>query len=300
MDVHDETPSGQPAPFRLIKSETVPLTRELAEEMRTMKPSPTERELSTKRVDYLRDRLRAGVFHPPHWVKAIVKGEEKPVRCNGQHTSDMLSKLNGEFPKGLVAHVDTFECDDISALALLFRQLDPRQSARTADDVSHAYQGLESDLNQVPPHVAKLGVEAIIWHRKRVEGLAVPRGDDQYTVFHEWEIHPFLIWLSQVLSLKTPEMNIGSVVASMYGAFRIDANAANLFWKEVARGGEEDESTTASAILDNWLMKRKQGEIWVSPLEMFQGCGFAWNAFRQNKEIREIKSDIRKSLIKLI
>jgi hypothetical protein len=41
-------------PFRLVNSETVPLTKELVAEMRALKPSPTERELSPKRVQFLR------------------------------------------------------------------------------------------------------------------------------------------------------------------------------------------------------------------------------------------------------
>ena len=39
------------APFRLISSETVPLTPELAEEFREMEPSPTEREVSPNRLN---------------------------------------------------------------------------------------------------------------------------------------------------------------------------------------------------------------------------------------------------------
>src|SRR5436309_15077267 len=48
---------------------------------------------------------------------------------NGQHSSTMLSGLNGNFPKDLKVHLDTYEVDTPEALAILFRQFDDRKSA---------------------------------------------------------------------------------------------------------------------------------------------------------------------------
>jgi len=105
--LHEEL--APPAPvIKFVQSETLPLTRELAEAMYKMPPSPTERELNAKRVEHLREKLLAGLFHPPYWVKAIVDGKE--YRAYGQHSSAMLVQANGHFPEGLVVHVDTFEC----------------------------------------------------------------------------------------------------------------------------------------------------------------------------------------------
>ena len=105
----ESTTDQQVAPvvpmIRYVRSETVPLTLELVEEMRTLPPSPTERELNPKRVDHLREKVAAGLFHPPQWVKATVDGIT--YRANGQHTSEMLAKLgasldgqNARFPTG--------------------------------------------------------------------------------------------------------------------------------------------------------------------------------------------------------
>jgi hypothetical protein len=177
---HEELASPAPV-IKFVGSETLPLTRELAETMHKMTPSPTERELNSKRVEHLREKLLAGLFHPPYWVKAIVDGNE--YRANGQHSSAMLVQANGHFPEGLVAHLDTFECSGMDALALLFRQFDDRKSARSPADIAGAYQGLQNDLDELPRHIGKLGVEGICWCRQFVAALPVKRGDDKYEIF---------------------------------------------------------------------------------------------------------------------
>ena len=286
----------QALPFTLLKSETVPLTRELAERLRTMKPSPTEREMLPKLVDFLRDRYLAGLFHPCHWVIAVIDGVE--YRVNAQHSSEMLSKLNGAFPEGMFVHLDTLECPDLAALAAVFRQFDDRRSARTPADISGAYQGLESDLDEVPRHIGKLGVEAIVWHRKRVESIAVPKGDDMYAVFHDSKEHPFLHWLTERFKGGVPsEMSGTPIVAAMYATHQVDADAATAFWNEVVQGGRDyGDDLVPSSVLADWLKRKKEGEFDIKPLGVYQGACYAWNAMRQDKSIRDIKADPRKTL----
>jgi hypothetical protein len=296
----ESTTDQQVAPVvpmvRYVRSETVPLTLELVEEMRTLPPSPTERELNPKRVDHLREKVAAGLFHPPQWVKATVDGVT--YRANGQHTSEMLSKLNGEFPTGLSVHIDYFECTSIDGLALLFRQFDDRRSARSPADIAGAYQGLQSDLDQLPRHIAKLGVEGIVWKRRYVDVLPVPSGDDKYEVFNDQDEHPFLLWLGDVLSIKTPEMMSPSIVGAMRATFDADADDADRFWREVARGGPDFDSDDApSAVLDDWLKRIKEKEFEMKPVQIYQGCIYAWNAIREGKTtLRDIRADIRKGM----
>ena len=74
--------------FRIISSESVPLTRELAEEFRDMPKSATERDYDPKRVDRLKKKWQDGRLVPFHWATARLHGKE--LRMNGQHSTDML------------------------------------------------------------------------------------------------------------------------------------------------------------------------------------------------------------------
>jgi len=298
MNLLHEELAPQPV-IKFVRSETLPLTRELAEAMYKMPPSPTERELNSKRVEHLREKLLAGLFHPPYWVKAIVDGKE--YRANGQHSSAMLVQANGAFPEGLVAHLDTFECSGMDALALLFRQFDDRKSARSPAEIAGAYQGLQSDLDELPRHIGKIGVEGICWYRQYVAALPVKRGDDKYEIFNDADEHPFLLWLGQVLSIKTPEMMRPPVVAAMYATYKGSEEDAGKFWREVAKGGPDYDEDTPSAVLDDWLKRLKEGEFEVKPPQVYQGSIFAWNAFREGKtSLRDIKCDIRKGMHRVL
>lgn len=288
-------PSPNP-PFRLVSSVTVPLTRDVAAEMRNLPPSPTERELSVKRVEFLRDRLMAGLFHPPHWMKAVVDG--KTFRANGQHSSEMLVKLDGNFPEGMQAHVDTFTCSDMSALALLFRQCDDRKSARSPADVAGAYQGLETALNDVPKYIAKIGAEGIAWHRRNVRRLdGTPSGDDTYIVFNESSEHDYLVWLGEVFpSGRVQPLMKAPIFAAMYATYRVDQDAADDFWREVAGGGREYEEEYPATVLFDWYQRLADHEMKVKPRQLYQGAVYAWNALRNGKDIRDIRADIKKNL----
>ena len=85
--------------FRLVKSETKPLTREIAEEFRAMMPFPTERGFDQARTKMLREKAEAGQLISFNWATA--KFEDKVFRMNGQHSSAVLCELNGQFPEGL-------------------------------------------------------------------------------------------------------------------------------------------------------------------------------------------------------
>src|SRR6478672_7741646 len=100
--------------FKLVNSETKPLTTQLAEEFVNLLPSPTERSFDQARAKMLREKAEHG----------------------------QLIALNGSFPEGLKAHIDTYKVDTQDDLAELFRQFDSRKSGRTPNDVAGAYQGL--------------------------------------------------------------------------------------------------------------------------------------------------------------
>jgi hypothetical protein len=189
-------------PFRRIRSRTMPLTPALAQEFHDMEPSPTERDLSIRRVKHLAEKIKAGLAVSFMWASA--KLGSKVLRMNGNHSSTALVELE-HFPEGLMAHIDEYEVDDTWGLALLFRQFDDKASSRTPKDICGAYQGLFPNLKIVPKDTAKLAVEGISWFRREIsnpEGMRTPKGDDVGTLFGETPRHPFILFMGELFTIK--------------------------------------------------------------------------------------------------
>jgi hypothetical protein len=285
--------------FKLIEAETIPLTRELVEKHMKMEPSPTERELDPARLKYLREKAEAGQLVTFSWARAKLGG--KIVRMNGQHSSTMLSELNGSFPDGLHVHLDTYQVDGPTDLAELFRQFDARKSSRTASDVAGAYQGLHTNLANVSRPVAKLAVEGIAYYQINVTGTRTAAGDDQYTLFEDLRWHPFIKWMGDLFSVKTPEMKSIPIAAAMFATYHVNEGEARIFWDQVARGGVEFDDNAPATILDSWLKAAKDSDFKrrfnLKPANFYQGCIFAWNAFREQKPLKEIRFRVDKGIL---
>lgn len=274
--------------FRLVDSETVDVTPELAAKFSTMPTSATERDLKSKRLDYLKDAVLGGTAIAFVWSCAKIVGTDEIFRMNGNHSSNMLAKLNGQFPAGLKAHIDTYEVDNHDALALLFRQIDSRQSARTVDDIAGAYQGLQTDLVNVPRFAARKAIEGFVWYDGNKIGNDTLVGDDRFELFNRPTLHPFIQMTGRILSVKTPEFTI-PVIGAMYGAFDRNPHDAEKFYGDVAKqGGGNDEDHPAS-VLDAWLVEaREQKEDKPKEQEVYYACAYAWNAFRNHKALERI------------
>jgi hypothetical protein len=285
--------------FKLAKSEVVPLTYELAEKYAAMTASPTERELHAARVKHLTEKVAAGNAVTFHWASALLDGHE--VRVNGQHSSAALKEMNGSFPPGLMVHREVYEVSDVEGLALLFRQFDDRKSSRSPADVAGAYQCLYEPLRDVPRGTAKLGMEAIVWLNRHIVGLPVPTGDDIYTKFADPLYHNALRWLGEVITMKTPEMARIQVIAAMFATFETNEPEARDFWASVARGGVEFEENAPATVLDAWLKDQKDPRNLrpAKPAELYQGCVYAWKAFRDDQPLKAIKSDIKKGILEV-
>lgn len=282
--------------FKLVSSETKPLTPELAERFKAMLPSPTERVFDPARAKMLREKAEAGQFITCNWATATVG--DKEYRVNGQHTSAVLSELNGQFPEGLTVHLDTYKVDSMEGLAQLFRQFDYRKGGRTPTDVSGAYQGLYTDLADISRGSAKLAVEGVAWYDKNVEGLPAPKGDDIYTLFGKTGLHPFIRWVGEVFTIKTPELKRQTIVAAMYGTFEKNDAEARKFWIEVGRGGVEFDDNHPTTVLDAFLKSaiEDKRKIELKAGNFYQASVYAWNAYRENKTITSVKYDTKKGL----
>jgi hypothetical protein len=291
--------------FTLMLSEVIPLTSELALKHRDLTPSPTERALEPSRVLYLKEKIEAGHMLPFHWATAQLNGDL--LRVNGQHSATALTQL-AQFPKGGKVHLDQFKADTKDDLALLFRQIDPKKSARSSLDVSGAYQGLYDELKGVPREIAKLAAEGVQWYRRKVaptSGVMSQRGDDQYSVFGdvdpEHKVHEFVKFCGELLNFKVEEMKRIQVAAAIYATYLVNEPECNKFWNKVRREGDVYNDTDPSTVLDKWLGQIYKKEIEAKPAsQIYQGCVYCWNAHRENRQITTgVKASVGRGFLKV-
>lgn len=277
--------------FRLLSSETVPLTPQLAKRFKEMTPSPTERLLNESRVKHLRAKADVGLLCPFGWAYATLDGVD--YRMNAQHSSNMLNQLaNGQFPQDLKAHIDHYEVSDREGMAVLFRQFDDRKSSRSPLDVAGAYQGLYPELADIDRKVAKYSLECVTWFNAYVDGLAIQGGDDQYSRFSDVTLYEYLHWMATINPQR--ELKTSGLGAAMYGTYKAAKIPAEEFWRDVANGGIEFNDDAPASVLYTWLKGVYDGSlnITVKAQGYYQAGIHAWNAFRQGKTINHVKTDL--------
>jgi len=266
-------------------SNTVALTPAIAAKHRDMPASPTERKLDPKRVKLLSDKIQAGLFITPTWAIADYNGTE--VRMNGQHSSHALCDANGLFPTGLSVHIDTYNATDPNDLAVLFRQFDAKQSSRSAEDVSGAYQHLHTDLTNVCPKVALATIKGVAWYLRKIDGSAIPPGDDIGSLFNNLSYHDFIRFCGSLFTSKCKELQRPEVIACMYGTYLVASTASKEFWTGVASGAGDTAST--EGILDSQLLADREESDRTSKLkpdQVYGICAKAWNCSRENTPIK--------------
>jgi hypothetical protein len=291
--------------FRLLTSEVVDLTPGVVMEFRSLEPTSTERELNPHRVDHLSTKADHGLLVTFHWVTAAVAGKIR--RVNGMHSSTMLANrcmtvdgklvADGSFPEGMKVHREHFECDDGDALAMLFRQFDDRVSGRSPLDISGVYQGLHSELANVNRKIGKLAVDGYAWFQRNVEKVPnTPIGDDVYGTFNNTGLYPMIQWLNTLFAVKCAEMKYPPVVAAIVGTYITNESAARDFWQTVVNLPNGDDESTPASVLTNWLLAIQAKKIdRPNPANLYQGCIYAWNAYRADKSITTIRDDIKKN-----
>lgn len=279
--------------FKLLGTETRPITLDLAKKMKEMKPSPTERPLFKKRVRILHAKVDEGVVISFLWIIATVDNVD--YRMNGQHSSTMLCERENNFPEGLTAHIDRYQCDTMKDMALLFRQIDARWSNRTPADIAGAHQGTVPELHEVPPQAGKAAIDGIVFHQSAIEKTTKRLGDEKYELFADEQYHPFILWYGSTYEKDFKQFHPQHVVAAMYQTFTEDAEAAKRFWRGVESPPEFEVDAATSQLaqcLSDSLVQTK--DIDLKPIQYYHGCLYAWRAFIENKKITEIKFDARK------
>ena len=145
-----------------------------------------------------------------------------------------------------------------------------------------------------------VSAEARIRIRAIAEGTNYKTGDDIYVLFDDASLHPYIHWIGEMFSVKTPELKKPQIVAAMYATYTKNEPEARKFWASVARGGDDFGDDTAPAtVLDRWLaaIKEEDGrKRELKPAHYYYGSIFAWNAYREDRAIKDIRWTFKTAL----
>jgi hypothetical protein len=275
--------------WKLTSSETLDLTGELATKFSGMPASPTERDVKAKRLKYLQDVINGGLEIAFNWSTCLILSTGEVIRLNGQHSSRVLAeiaKANGAFPAGLKVHLDQYEAESMQDAVLIFRQIDNRQSARTPDDISGAYQGVHPTLRSTPKGAARKAIEGAAWFLSVIRGADIPSGDDRFDLFNDTRLHAFVQMVGRILTIKTNEFT-KPVIGAMFGTWELSPSEAEQFWTTTSKEKEDVDHPTT--VLDRWLVAARDGAIEKpSEIEIYAACAHAWVASRHNRTMTEI------------
>ena len=286
--------------WRRLHSETFLLGGEKAREFaiihNSLPASPTERPIEPDRIKRLRAVLLEGRAISFAWSTVVFQG--KTYRMNGQHSSQVLAKLDSPLPEAMVFHVDRYEAETKEGMGDLFCQFDARWSSRSRGDVAGAYQGLVEGVAGCARDKAKLAIEGVLWFRRWREKVPVETDDKAYKLFFEESLHPFIKFVDEVLSIKTPEMKNPGVMAALYETFSLrNEEAARAFWKHVALDDQTDDTRPSSVLSKELVAIKEKARGESTPrAEIYGKCVKAWNAFRAGEVITSLKVNIKKEL----
>jgi hypothetical protein len=264
--------------YRELEPKTIPLTRELAEDVATMRGTPGERVLDKGRLAYLRGRFEEGAFHTPEWAVATLNGIR--YRVNGQHSSNMLVSLNGTFPAGMRVSWKEFHCDSVEDLADLFSQFDAAKSARSLSDIVGAHASIHPEFSNIKKTYIQKAVSGIAYAMGLSKKLAT--NDDRAKLVHSHQA--FIVWGSGFVRAK--HLDRSPVVAAMYKTWSKSPSHATEFWTLVRDENHPDVDhptrVLATFLRDN-IVRESQTRVnrW-SPQAFAAKSIHAWNAFRTN------------------
>lgn len=227
--------------IKKVKSELVPLTREIAQKFASMQALPGERTFNPDRAKFYQDHLKGQTFNSPTWSQAFVAGTKHPWRGDGQHTSFVLANSpDSLFPVELKVTIHTYELDSFSEAPAFFDLFDNPKAARSNVDKMGTYTASYPDLATIDRvFLAKVarGIDFYLRDLSKESGQSVKTYPTrEHGLYFDEEHHrQFAIWLSQWRDNKRGGwmLSKAGLTAEMFADRKSHPELAQLFWDQV-------------------------------------------------------------------
>lgn len=257
----------------------VPLTRKFAKEFSDLPAYSGDRNRETTvgraRIAWLERLVNEGKFHSPKWATA--KLGKEVYRVNGGHSSYMLSSLNGNFPTGLRAVVEEFQCDTDRDLAELFSQFDNRFSVRSDTDKIRAHIAVEESLGEVSPTDTRNAIRGIAFAISSGGDGSRLEPDEVIGLVHTHS--EFILWARCYMRKRL--MRGAPCAGAIYSTYSVDEDDARVFWDLVMEENHENPEHPTRK-LARFLRDQISKDVkHVDGRGVYAKCIHAWNAYRQ-------------------
>lgn len=250
-----------------LQTQIVPLTKELATKHAALPCVKGDRLLKSERIAMLRDRHERGLFHAPVWAVCYCNGKE--YRVNGNHSSNFLLSLNGNFPVGMSVVMRQFICDSEGELPVVFDQFDCPWGVRSNLESINVHKSIIDKLENVSRSGALRASEGIAAHVKLTTGVRFTKDDAKQLL----SAHPdFIAWAGAGYT-TTRRFNKPGVIGAMFATWAVSPAAAQAFW-EMVRDLTHPEASNASRTLGEWL---KHCEL--KPVDAYRGVKWDTRAY---------------------
>lgn len=258
-----------------ISTEVVPLTKALASRVAATPNYQGERALQRRRLGYLAQRLRDGLFYPPRWSLVRVGGTE--YRVNGQHSSAMLTENIDLFPDGMSVVIDRFEADSMRDVADLFSQFDNKASVRSRMEIVNAHARVHVELDAMSSTTLSACVSGMSYALCDGKGLRSYADDQRAALTHEHM--EFVQWVHEFAKARV--LSRATVIAAIFRTYEVNREHARMFWTWV-RDETHPDSQHSTRTLAKFLSlnTNKVGMAKWEPRAFYVKCLHAWNAYR--------------------
>lgn len=271
------------------KAKLVKISETLAKKFRDLERYPNDREIRPVRCTFLREQIRLGYFRGSEWVSARCAADGKVYRLNGKHTSAVICELYESGEKFADFHqlVREYECNTMEDMAHLFASFDPKESARSKNDIVKGFAATKEPTRELPSRMLNLittGLAFNVWQRNYRRQSPV---EQSLLLLQHTD---FATWVTTMLHNKKGAEHLRrmSVIAAMARTWFKDPDAAEEFWTKL-RDDCDDPKAAPTRKLYRYLLTHKVGAVKdasesVSDLELFIRCLLAWNAWRGQAE----------------
>jgi hypothetical protein len=222
------------------------------------------------------------------WVRALCRKTGETFRVNGKHSSVAFSELfkQQEPVPPCQVTVQTYSCDDVDDIRMLYSTFDPRMSARSQNDVNRAYAAMDQDLSSLPERVLNTAVSAILFCR--CGGLTRGRFTPAEWAEIMYEHKDFILWFSTLMTgdLRKKFLRV-PVVAAIFATYQANAEEAFDFWTLVRTGSHANCKNPTRVLREyllessTWQAATQTKNMFTTPEAMYVRCIHAWNAYMQ-------------------
>lgn len=274
--------------FRFVKSQTLKLTKNLAETFASMTPAPGDRVLSESRITKYISLVNAGRFRKDSdWCRCHCKETGLTYRTNGKHTSTMFTRI--DIPTGQEVTIKDYEADSLEGVAELYATHDAKENARTSSNIYVNYAKSFPELHDVKAKAINLTISGLSFHLW-LEQYGMKPAIERATLLHDQT--SFCLFLNDLLQGDNSKpLRKLSVAAAMFGCFKKSQKSCQEFWTAV-----RDETGPTPDLPDRklgrFLVECSVRSSGINPVsrkiitqkELYVKCIHGWNAWRSGEK----------------